>query len=145
MSAPQAAALPWALPKTTADWAAFVNSLNSWRPQAPLWQALTLQNSWIPYGGPSNASPQYQLDNFGRVFCRGLIRGGTVTDGTVISTIPLAPSKQLYTIGLGFNGTTSAPVSIDVDTSGNILLFGASSFSGTYFISLDQLNYSLSP
>jgi hypothetical protein len=141
-AAPQAAALPWQLPKTQPEWQAFINSLNSWRSQAPAWQALALQNSWVAYGTPY-ASAQYQIDLNGRVSLRGLIKSGTVTDGTVLATLPYAPSFEIATVALGNSGSAYSPVRLDVTTAGNILIYGASAFSGSYFVSLDQLSFSL--
>lgn len=140
--APQAAALPQQLPKTQPDWQSFLNALNSWSPQAPAWQALTLQNGWTAQGAPY-ASPQWQIDKFGRVCCRGLIKGGTVTDGTVLATLPYAPSFEIASVALANSGSAYSPVCLDVATSGNVMIYGASAFSGTYFVSFDQLSFSL--
>jgi hypothetical protein len=141
-AAPQAAALPWQLPKTQPEWQAFLNSLNSWRPQAPAWQPITLQNSWAAYGTPY-ASAQYQVDLNGRVWLRGLITGGTITDGTVLATLPYTPSFEIATLALANSGSAYSPVRLDITTSGNVLIYGASAFSGSYFVSLDQLSFSL--
>jgi hypothetical protein len=138
----QPGVLPQQLPKTQADWQLFLNQLQSWRAAPPAWQTLALQNSWVAWGAPF-ASSQYQLDLNGRLYLRGLIKGGAVTDGTVLATLPYAPSFEIATIALGNNGSAYSPVRLDVTTAGNILLSGAGAFSGAYFISLDQLSFSL--
>ena len=143
MTVPQAAALPWQLPKPQADWERFLNTLNSWQPGAPLWNALTLQNSWVAFGAPYSG-PQYQVDNYGRLYCRGVVKSGTVTDGTVVTVIPFAPPIQIEVMMCGaFSGAANAPVYYGIDTSGNLRVFGISSFSGSYNIVLDQITYSL--
>lgn len=142
--APQATALPQALPKSQADWQLFLNALNTWRPQAPPWQPLTLQNSWVPFGAPF-AAAQYQIDLSGHLYLRGVIKSGTVTDGTVLATLPYAPSFEVVTIAQANSGSAYSPVRLDVTTGGNIVIYGAGAFSGSYYVSLDQLNFSLSP
>lgn len=51
------------------------------------WANLTLQNSWVAYGG-SNQTPQYCLVGGGLVMLRGSCKNGTATDGTTLTTLP---------------------------------------------------------
>lgn len=139
---PQPAQLPLALPKTQADWQAFVNALSTWRPQPPAWQNLTLLNGWEAYSS-AWAPPQYQVDLSGRLYLRGLIKPGTVTDGTTLLTLPVAPSFQPLTLAQAHSGSAYSPVRLDVQKSGNLIIYEASSFTSSGFVSLDQLSFSL--
>jgi hypothetical protein len=103
---------------------------------------VALENGWTNFGG-QYASAQYQVDLNGRVYLRGLIGGGAVTDGTVLATLPYAPSFGIFGIAQANNGSANSPVSLDVTTAGNIVIYGASAFSGGYYVSLDQLSFSL--
>lgn len=111
---------------------------------APSWTTLALQNSWAAYGAPY-ATAQYQVDLFGRVWLRGFIGSGVITDGTVLLTLPIAPSFRLVTVSQGYNGTAFSPVRIDVLTNGNVTIMGASGFSGAYGVGLDQISFSTAP
>ena len=138
----QPTALPQQLPRTQSDWQQFLNALNTWQPGPPRWQNATLQNSWIAFGTPY-AAPQYQLDLNGRVWLRGVIKSGVLTDGTVLMTLPYAPSFELLTFAPANSGSAYSPVRLDVTTGGNVVIYGAAAFSGSYYVSLDQLNFSL--
>jgi hypothetical protein len=147
-AAPQAANLPPQLPKTQSDWTAFLNALSTWRPAPAAWQPLVLQNNWVAYGD-YYAAPQYQVDLSGRVYLRGLITGGTVTDLTVLAVLPVSPSFDLVTIAQAYSGSAYSPVRLQVASNGgaaaagSLLILDAGSFSGDYFVSLDQVSFSL--
>lgn len=62
------------------------------------WQTPTYQNSWIDYdAGTTYGGLQYYKDSLGIVHLRGLIKSGTVTAGTAITTLPVGyrPGRQL--------------------------------------------------
>lgn len=139
---PQPARLPVQLPKSQPDWEAFLNALITWRPQPPQWQPLTLKNGWSASGAPY-APAQYQVDLNGRVSLRGLIKGGTVTDTTTLLSLPFGPSFELVTDALAYSGSAYGPVRLDVTAAGNLNIYGAAAFSGAYFVSLDQVSFSL--
>lgn len=140
----QPANLPQGLPKTQSAWQQFLTAISTWRPGPPAWNALTLENGWEAYGSPF-ASPQYQVDHESRLWCRGVMKAGTVTNGIQVATLPFAPDYELAAVGLGYSGSAYAPMRLDVTTGGAVLLYGASAFAGSYFVSLDNLSFSLSP
>lgn len=53
----------------------------------PAWTAPTLQNSWVNYNAGFIVAG-YRKDSLGKVHVRGMITGGTATDGTGIMTLP---------------------------------------------------------
>ena len=141
---------PQQLPTSQGAWQQLINVMQQWQGAInatltlPTWAAPTLLNGWVYYSAPYNI-PGYALDASGRVWCRGLVGGGTTTDGTIITTLPYAPLYRCLTLAQAYNGASYAPVRLDVDQSGNVLLLDAPAFSGSYWVSLDQLNYSTLP
>jgi hypothetical protein len=130
------------LPKSQADWDRLFVEFLQWQRtiQGMQWQPITLQNGWTAYGA-TYAPPQYYVDASGRLFCRGLLSAGTVTDGTVIFTLPFTPSYRVLTFGQGYTTTTTyQPVRIDVLQNGNVEVYNAASLA---WLSLDQFNFSL--
>jgi len=59
---------------------------------------LTTANGWLNYSVPPFAPAAYQIDADGRVHLKGLVKSGTVTDGTIIATLPAGayPSEYLH-------------------------------------------------
>lgn len=51
------------------------------------WNALTLQNSWVDFGGALETAG-YKNHNGGIVYVKGTVKSGTATAGTVIATLP---------------------------------------------------------
>ncbi|MFZ2991929.1 MAG: hypothetical protein WA087_03650 [Candidatus Saccharimonadales bacterium] len=65
-------------------------------PNAPVsFTNLSYANSWTSYGLPFSPAA-YAIDADGRVHTKGLVRAGTVTDGTVISTLPAGAYPSEY-------------------------------------------------
>lgn len=83
------------------------------------WAALTLQNSWVSFGG-AFATPSYRLIN-NVVYVKGGVKSGTTTAGTVIATLPSgfrpAESRKIVTMITG-----SALGSLDVTSAGAITI-----------------------
>lgn len=111
---------------------------------AQRWTAPSLVNGWVAFGAPYN-TPGYYQDVSGRVYCRGVIKSGTVTDPTTLFTLPYAPVNEIIAIAQAFSGSAISPVRLDVDSSGNVILHNAASFSGSYWVSLDQLHFQVAP
>lgn len=86
-----------------------------------LWTDLSLKNGWTNYGGTTfTGTAQFTKSPDGTVFLKGLVKGGTVTSGTVIATLPTGyrPAGKLI-----YESNTS-PYSngrIDIDSTGDIL------------------------
>jgi hypothetical protein len=78
------------------------------------WTALTLVSSWTNYGSGYGVARCRRIGS--RVQVAGLIKGGTGTIGTLITTLPTGfrpSSNEMYTIHNGSNGIKSAQVSTD--------------------------------
>lgn len=100
-----------------------------------VWNALTLQNSWGYYGTPYNTAG-YMKTSAGVVLLKGMISGGTATNGTILATLPVGYRPM---IPLLFGTSTSSNVSgrIDVYPNGNIVIIAGSSS----WISLDNIRF----
>lgn len=147
ISTTQLPQLPQVLPTTQAAWQQLLNTFQTWTQllaSGTPWAAPTLLNGWVNYNVAYNPAG-YAARLPDRIYCRGLISGGTVTDGTVLCTLPYAPAYKVLTIAQAYNGTSYAPVRLDVDTSGDVLILDAPGFSGAYWVSLDGLSFSTLP
>lgn len=94
------------------------------------WINLSLQNSWVAYGGGYN-TPQFKVDD-GKVYLRGMVKNGT---STTVATLPVGARP----IATRLCSTTTSPnvfQRVDVSSSGAILL--ASGYS-TAWVSLDGI------
>jgi hypothetical protein len=60
------------------------------------WSNLTLQGGWSFYGGVYT-TPQYTKSTDGMIVVKGFIKGGTITAGTVVATLPVG-YRPLQTI-----------------------------------------------
>jgi hypothetical protein len=141
---PQLTPIERNLPKSEADWTRLFGQFLQWRRtiQGMSWQPITLLNGWAAYSA-SYAPPQYYVDAAGRLFCRGLIAGGTVADGTSIFVVPYTPSYRVVTVQQGNSGSGYVQARVDVLTTGSVVVYDVSSFSTGNFLSLDQLSFSL--
>lgn len=103
------------------------------------WKDLSLQNSWSNYGGGYQTA-QYAIDCTGRVWLRGLIVSGDVTDNTVIATLP-APCVPLT---LQFNSVAFNDAvlgQLDIDTSGNIIFKLTGGVTTGMFAALNPISF----
>lgn len=86
------------------------------------WNAPTLLNGWHNQGAGVNESAGYRKDQFGRVWTKGLIAGGTVTAGTAVFVLPAGyrppGPENLYVNALGFG----AIVQYQIQPNGNVLI-----------------------
>jgi len=140
--------LPQQLPRTQSDWERFVNVFQSWATFLDTgyqWNPATLLNGWTNLSASFNPAG-FVLISPNRVACRGLILSGTLTDGTHLLTLPYKPAHEVVTVAAANAGPGVQFARLDVDTSGNVLLFGASGFTpGAGWVSLDNLSFSLLP
>lgn len=65
-------------------------------PAGTSFTALSYQNSWSTFDTNWNPA-SYAVDSQGRVHLRGLVKGGTTTSGTIITTLPAAARAAEYT------------------------------------------------
>ncbi len=98
-------------------------------------------NSWSIYSPGSWQSPNYATDGSGRVHLRGLISGGTTTDGTVLVTLPSAarPAAQ-YTQWVQANSNTTGAVGYNPTGTALVTKGG-----GNSYLTMNALYYPLSP
>lgn len=97
------------------------------------WTTMTLANSWVVYSG-SYSTPQYTKTSDNVVQLKGLIRAGTTTAGTTLTTLPAGfrPKERiLYT-----NATYGTYMRLDIQTNG-VITFQTTANSG--WISLDNV------
>lgn len=98
------------------------------------WTSLTLQNSWVAYGG-IYASPQYTKGADGLVSLKGFIKNGTTTAGTIIATLPAGYRPIGKVLAEAYCDSFYAR--IDVDTTGNITIYNGTNG----WLSLDGLTF----
>jgi len=99
------------------------------------WTKPTLSAGWSTFSS-ANAAEGYTKSTDGVVTLRGLIKGGTITNGTVLFTLP-AGYRPSATIA--FNSIcNTTPCRVDVSANGNVLARGFdanwSSLSGVSFV-----------
>lgn len=84
------------------------------------WTNLTLQGGWLNYGG-TFATAQYRKFSDGLVMVKGLIKSGSVTNNSVLATLPVGfrPKEQLI-----FPSVTNPGVNarVDVQADGDIVV-----------------------
>jgi hypothetical protein len=102
---------------------------------ATSWTNLTLQNSWVFYGGRFS-TPQYIKGSDGIVHLKGLIGSGTTTSGTVVTTLPVGyrPSQRLLYATL----SAGAFCRFDILPTGEVEIIGTAS---NVWISLDNFHF----
>lgn len=85
------------------------------------WTSLTLLNSWVNHTPATYSTAQYTKTSDGMVTIKGLIKSGTVTNGTIIATLPAGfrPTKTVLTDTI-CSGVVFCR--LDIDSSGNIIV-----------------------
>lgn len=102
------------------------------------WTNLTLQNGWVYYTSPAYYStPQYTKGSDGVVSLKGLIKSGTGTSGTIITTLPVGyrPSARLL---YGTVSGSQVYTRFDILPTGDIMIVGTAN-SG--WLSLDNIHF----
>lgn len=100
------------------------------------WCTLTMQNSWVHYGG-NYTTPQYTKGSDNLVIVKGLIRAGTV--GANIATLPqgFCPSKRLLMSAANSGGWGRIDIVPGATPAAGCTIFGSTVNSG--WTSLDTL------
>lgn len=133
------APLSQVFPQSQSDWQQMLNQLFSWQQilsgASIKWQPITLLNGWT-------GTASYYQDLTRRVWCRGLITTGTKVDGTQLFTLPYGPAVSSNLTAYAYSGSAVAQVGLTVMTTGVVAIFGASAYTGSYAVSLDNLSYS---
>lgn len=89
------------------------------------WHTLTLKNGWTNLAGGYTAANYRAIGSPPKsVQVVGTIVPGTLTDGTVIATLPAGylPVKQAYHVV--YTDSTSSSAGLHIDASGNLKIYG---------------------
>lgn len=100
------------------------------------WTPMTMQNSWVTFNATSNAVPEYTKTSDGIVTLKGLIKSGTTTSGTVVTTLPVGYRPKATLV---FSSSCDDAICrFDINSSGQVLIRGGSaswsSLSGLNFL-----------
>jgi hypothetical protein len=95
----------------------------------PTWTDIPLSGGWAA-DTTGWGAPQCRIQR-GFVYIRGMIRGGTITAGTVIATLPLGFTPSGNLIFQCANNLTASGARIDVHTDGSMSL-GQAAPSASY-------------
>jgi len=120
---------------TAAGSAIYLNMMYVPDSASATWTKPTLSAGWSTFSS-ANAAEGYTKSSDGVVTLRGLIKGGTITNGTVLFTLPAGyrPTGTIAFISV-CNGT---PCRVDVSSNGNVLARGFdanwSSLAGVSFV-----------
>lgn len=103
---------------------------------AGAWVTPTLLNGWINFGS-SHEVAGYRKTPWGEVWVRGLIAGGTTTDGTVVLTLPTGyrPAKDRHFATPQGNNTACRIVA---RANGNVDVQGC---TNNTFLSLESIRF----
>lgn len=98
------------------------------------WSALTLQNSWVAFGGAYETAKVRRLA--GVVFVEGIVKSGTIIAGTVIFNLPVGyrPAAQhMFTV------TSNYAIGVlEVKANGDVI---AGAIPSNTFLSLDGIRF----
>lgn len=90
-----------------------------------VWNAVTFANGWSNLGANWDTA-QYRKYPDNTVMLRGVVTGGTKTDATVMTTLPVGyrPAKDMiFPVGNGSGGTVANP-NIRIFSNGQVQIFG---------------------
>jgi len=92
----------------------------------PGWRDLELQNSWDRYVDASGEAdpPQFWKDTIGFVHVRGLITGGTTTNGTVLAQLPTGYRPGVIVSGFATSTSGGAVLSLFIHPNGEMIING---------------------
>lgn len=104
-----------------------------------------LQNGWSSYGSPF-AAPAYIKTSGGVVFLKGLIRDGTLTNGTVVAQLPpgFRPNTTVTVpvTARTSSGTNGAAI-VQILTNGDVTIWYVNNNATTDWVSLDGIGFLL--
>lgn len=91
------------------------------------WHAVTFQNGWANLGGNWETAAYRKMPD-GIVRLKGVIVGGTKTDGTTITTLPSGyrPARDTILMGGNASAAGSTPSVRIFSATGNVQIFGMS-------------------
>ena len=127
---------------SSSDIDGYLNDLNTrvsaLSPIVPTWMPLTGANGWTSHGGGFGVPAAAKTPD-GRVQLRGMFAGGTLTNGTPVTTLPagFAPSSILE-FPVDANPQASTLAVVDIDTNGVVKIYGAATNG---FLGLDGISF----
>lgn len=100
------------------------------------WTNMTLVNGWVFYGAPFSTA-QYKKGTDNIVSLKGLIRSGTTTAGTTVTTLPVGfrPKERILFTSV----SADAHIRMDITPGGAVTVQGGS-ISATW-VSLDGISF----
>ena len=101
---------------------------NTWNRWSGVPESLTLQNSWVAYGGAFETAKAY-VDSTKTVHLSGMIKSGTTTPGTLICTLPAGMRPAAECIRMG--ASNAGLVQFKVAPNGEVTLQSAGDASWT--------------
>ncbi len=114
--------------------------------QGPAWTGLSYSNGWTDFGGGYQAG-QYTKDGTGRVWLRGLIKGGTETAPTTLFVLPVgfrpATLNEYVTAANNPGVAVQSPVFLDIDGAGNVILETAITTGANSILYLSGISFSV--
>lgn len=102
---------------------------------AATWTSLTLQNSWVWFGG-NPATPAVTKGSDGIVMLKGLIKSGTIANGTLIANLPAGFRPQQEIVANGVSNNIFGR--FDIWPNGNIV---SVSVNNNAWLTLDGISF----
>lgn len=120
---PDGGVVQWLYPFAADDTRVLMRTANvagdTWNRWTGAPESLSLQNSWVAYGGGFR-EPRAYIDHTKTVHCEGMIKSGTTTPGTLLFTLPagMRPPADVICVGPSNSGI----VQFKVAASGQVTL-----------------------
>jgi hypothetical protein len=141
----------WKLDFSGNVWDAIMDILTANLGSSMAWTAPTLLNGWTNFGS-GNATAAYMIDAMGFVHVRGVITGGTPTDGTTLFTLPAGFRPPANVSCNAINAGNHSSIRIDIGSTGDVKLYGMGgagipdmNFSFSVATTLAPMNGGLTP
>lgn len=99
------------------------------------WQAPTLGSSWVNFAGGYQNAAYRKIGN--RVFIRGMVKNGTITDGTVLFTLPIGYRPLGHELFTGYQSAGTA-YRLNVNSTGAVAIYGV---TANAWISLSNISF----
>jgi hypothetical protein len=104
------------------------------------WKALTLQNSWVPYGG-GWATPSWRFLDTGEIELHGLVKNGTSPAACTTFASNLAPVGSSTTGFLFSQASNTGGARVDVHGDGQVVVQSYFGGGSNAFVSLDGMRW----
>lgn len=120
----------------TSNWINWIHGLYEYVYSERSWHEIgasgepALQNSWANEGAAGSETAAYKR-NRDTLYIKGLIDSGTITDGTVIFTLPAGyrPNNVIKVAGMYVQGSAENAYQLEIQTDGDVAIYGVSGAS----------------